>query len=233
MILCYDGGKNWRKEVYPQYKANRKNDREESTLDWNQIFAWIHGVKDEIKEYFPYKVIHVDEAEADDCIAVLIQESAPFANHLIVSSDKDFIQLHDTVGCKQFDPIRKRWLSGNSRESLLEKIFYGDKGDGVPNILSDDTVFIEGRRQTPLQKKKFESWKSFEDPKTVIPREYHGNYERNKTMVDLWQSPKKVRQDIIAQWQEPKETRNDKIFGYLVEKKLVQLQGSIQDFFVN
>ena len=233
MVLCYDGGKNWRKSVYPQYKANRAKGREESTMDWQQIFKWIHDVKDEIRENFPYRVVHVDTAEADDIIAVLARESDPFERHIIISSDKDFVQLHTITGLKQYDPIRKRWITGDPAESLLEKVFYGDKGDGVPNILSDDTVFIEGRRQTPLQKKKYESWKGFEDPMAVLPREYISNYKRNKTMVDLKAQPKEVEKAILAKYYEGVKGRNDKIFGYLIDKRLAKLQESVQDFFAN
>ena len=233
MVLCYDGGNNWRKSVYPQYKANRKKGREESTMDWQQIFKWIHGVKDEIRENFPYRVVHVDEAEADDCIAILARESDPFEKHIIISSDKDFVQLHSITGLKQFDPIRKRYITGDYAESLSNKIFYGDKGDGVPNILSDDLVFVEGRRQTPLQKKKYESWKGFEDPTTVLPREILSNYKRNKAMVDLKAQPKNVEKAILSQYDEGVKGRNDKIFGYLIDKRLAKLQESVQDFFAN
>jgi hypothetical protein len=233
MVLCYDGSKNWRKSIYPEYKAHRRRIRSESDIDWDLLFTWIYTIRDEIKNNFPYRVIHVAEAEADDIIAVLAREADPFENHLIVSSDKDFIQLHDFTGCKQYDPIRKRWLTGDSAESLINKIFYGDKGDGVPNILSDNLVFVEGRRQTPLQKKKYESWKGFEDPTVVIPREFIGNYERNKTMVDLNEQPKDVVEQILAQYDEGVKGRNDKIFGYLINKRLAQLQESVQDFFAN
>ena len=233
MVLCYDGGNNWRKSVYPEYKANRKKNREESDTDWDQIFGWIHGVKDEIRENFPYRVVHVDTAEADDIISVLARSSDPFEKHIIISSDKDFVQLHYITGLRQFDPIRKRWITGNYSESLLEKIFYGDKGDGVPNILSDDKVFVEGRRQTPLQRKKFDSWKGFEDPTAVLPREVLSNYKRNKTMVDLKAQPRKIEQMIMANYGEGVKGRNDKIFGYLIDKRLAKLQESVQDFFAN
>lgn len=233
MVLCYDGGRNWRKTVFPEYKAHRAKSREESTMDWNQIFGWIHGVKDEIRENFPYRVVHVDTAEADDIIAVLARESDPFERHLIISSDKDFVQLHSITGLKQFDPIRKRWITGDPAESLINKIFYGDKGDGVPNILSDNQVFVQGRRQTPLQKKKYESWKGFEDPVAVLPREYVSNYKRNKTMVDLKAQPKEVERAILASYDEGVKGRNDKIFGYLIDKRLAKLQESVQDFFAN
>ena len=233
MVLCYDGSKNWRKSVYPQYKAHRPKVRSESPEDWDLIFKWIHTIKDEIRETFPYRVVHVDTAEADDIIAVLARESDPFEKHLIISSDKDFVQLHSITGLKQYDPIRKRWITGDPAESLLEKVFYGDKGDGVPNILSDDAVFTEGRRQTPLQKKKYESWKGFEDPVAVLPRELISNYKRNKTMVDLKAQPKEVEKAILAKYDEGVKGRNDKIFGYLIDKRLAKLQESVQDFFAN
>ena len=233
MVLCYDGSKNWRKSVYPEYKAHRPKVRSESPEDWDLIFQWIHTIKDEIRENFPYRVVHVDTAEADDIIAVLARESDPFERHLIISSDKDFVQLHTITGLKQFDPIRKRWITGDPAESLTNKIFYGDKGDGVPNILSDDKVFVEGRRQTPLQKKKYESWKGFEDPVAVLPREYVSNYKRNKTMVDLKVQPRKIEQLIMKNYDEGVKGRNDKIFGYLIDKRLAKLQESVQDFFAN
>ena len=80
--------------------------------------------------------------------------------YLIVSGDKDFIQLHHYGDVYQFSPILKGYIGEqiDPIQFLHEQIIKGDRSDGIPNVLSDDNVFIEGRRQRPLSKKKINSW---------------------------------------------------------------------------
>ena len=153
MVICCDGKDNWRKKVFPEYKANRRKNREEDATDWKTLFELLHEMRDDISKYFPYKVMHVDEAEADDIIAVIVRELSEEPT-LIVSSDKDFIQLQKFDNVKQWSPLQKKFVVGDPVESLYDKTIRGDTGDGVPNILSsDDTFIIEGKRQTPITKK--------------------------------------------------------------------------------
>ena len=96
MVIVADGGGNWRKEVYPEYKGKRKQNREESKIDWDVAFKNITMVLDEIKENMPWKVIHQWGCEADDSIAEITKWTQEFGNYekvMIVSSDHDFIQL--------------------------------------------------------------------------------------------------------------------------------------------
>ena len=96
VVLCCDSRHYWRKDYFPNYKANRKVDRKKSEYNWDLIFETLNIIRDEIRENFPYKVIEVYGAEADDIIAVLTKERSGVDN-IIISSDKDFIQLHGTT----------------------------------------------------------------------------------------------------------------------------------------
>ena len=60
IVVACDSRKYWRREVFPFYKAHRKNDREKSSLDWHLIFEVLNKIRDELKENFPYKVLEVE-----------------------------------------------------------------------------------------------------------------------------------------------------------------------------
>jgi 5'-3' exonuclease len=160
MILACDSS-SWRRDYFPQYKANRRKGRDDSTFDWAEAFRIMHKVKDEIKENFPYKVIHLDGCEADDIIATMVDHTQQFGQYeevMIVSSDHDFKQLQKYNNVSQFSPMTKKFVEEtHPRQNLLLKILGGDAGDGIPNVLSHDDTFINGDRQTPLSKKKKEA----------------------------------------------------------------------------
>ena len=61
MVICADGMNTWRKEYFPQYKANRKKSRGDSPLDWTEIFRVLNLVRDEIRDNLPYKVLHMED----------------------------------------------------------------------------------------------------------------------------------------------------------------------------
>ena len=162
MVLACDGPNNWRKEYFPQYKGVRRKSRQESTFDWNEAFRILNSLREEIRDNFPYKVIHMDQCEADDIIGTLVENSQEFGNFepiMIVSADGDFKQLQKYNNVSQWSPLTKKLVEeGHPRQNLKLKILQGDSGDGVPNVLSDDDTLIEGRRQTPLSKKTMDRW---------------------------------------------------------------------------
>lgn len=236
MVLCCDGPNNWRRSYYPQYKANRKKSREESDFDWEEAFRIMHQIKDEIRENFPYKVIHVDECEADDIIGTLVQNSQEFGNYediMIVSADGDFKQLQKYDNVKQFSPLLKKEVKDDApRVNLIEKILRGDAGDGVPNVLSDDDVFVEGRRQTPLSKKKLETFKEeLSDGELLYAASWYRNYCRNEKLIDLTQTPDRLKEKIVEDFnsQDPWHNKG-KVFPYLINKNMKMLIESVEEF---
>ena len=227
-VICCDSVRNWRKESFPEYKANRKKKKEDDTTDWTSLYAFLDEMIEDLRENFPYKVIQVDRAEADDIIAVLNEHVATNPT-LIISSDKDFIQLHKYEGLVQWSPLTKQFITGDPVESLYEKLIRGDAGDGVPNILSSDDVLItEGKRQTPVTKKKLELWRG-KQPEEFCTEDMLRNYYRNKSMVDLSETPESIRINIINQFKEQVPKQNG-LMSYFIEKRLKNLMEHIEDF---
>jgi len=180
MIIACDSGNVWRREVFPNYKAGRKKVREKSGHDWTKIFEIMSKIKNELKEHMPYKVIEIDTAEADDIIGALVKKSYyTNQNVLILSGDKDFIQLHNNR-VKQYNPVLNKFVGKGETPSIYikEHILKGDRSDGIPNVLSDDDVFVEGRRQRPLTKKKIASW--VDEMVMTFTEEEQKNYDRNR-----------------------------------------------------
>ncbi len=227
MVIACDSGNVWRRQAFPNYKAGRKENREKSEHDWTMIFDILSKVKNEIKEFLPYKVIEVESVEADDIIAVLCRRTNEKV--LILSGDKDFIQLHNDR-IKQYNPVLNKFVGQGENPSLYirEHILKGDRSDGIPNVLSDDNVFIEGRRQRPLSKKKIEAWCNEIVP--TFSEEEQKNYNRNKTLIDLNCVPKELEDKINREFDNFEVATRDKILGYFINKKLKTLIESIDEF---
>ena len=185
VVIACDSGNVWRKDVFPYYKARRKIDRDASSLNWNEFFECMSTIRDELRDYFPYKVIRVERAEADDIIAIICKEYHPHGKIMILSGDKDFQQLQKYRNIFQYNPVLKKNVVCNDPEKFLkEQILKGDSSDGVPNILSTDSVFVDGGRQTPLTAKRIAVYIDAE-PQDVMSTMVLRNYSRNKTLIDL------------------------------------------------
>lgn len=229
LVIACDSPRSWRKEVFPYYKANRKKARENSELDWSAVFESLNKVREELKEYFPYRVIQVDHAEADDIIGALVQHfhGAPI---LIISGDKDFVQLQTYMNVKQYDPVRKRFITHNNPSLFVkEHIIKGDMGDGVPNFLSKDDTFVVGGRQKPIRSKNLNEWLQ-QDPDSFCDDTMLRNWKRNEQLVDLSFTPKTIRTQTINQYEEQSGKNRAKLFNYFVDHKLKNLMESIGDF---
>ena len=235
VVIVADGQANWRRDVFPQYKYKRRKSRDESKIDWNEAFRIINMVRDEIRDHFPYKVMHEPNCEADDVIAKLALETQEFGKHepvMIISADHDFIQLHKYDNIKQYSPMLKKFVKDkNPRLYSMTHIFKGDGGDGVPNVLSDDNVFVDDRRQTPVTKKKLDVWLEAEDLQKVMGDTIYRNYLRNKKMIDLTETPDFIKEQIINNFesQDPKKNKG-KVFPYLVKKRCKRLVECVQEF---
>lgn len=232
LVLCYDDKHCWRKDYFPYYKQNRKKARSESSLNWNELFDILTKIQNELEENFPYKVLKINGAEADDIIAILSNKisSTPnlYEEILIISGDKDFIQLHQRDNVKQYSPTLKKFVvDENPEQYKFEHIVRGDKGDGVPNVLSQDTVFVEDLRQRPITKKKLTEWKENGIPEGEIKR----NYQRNKTLIDFDSIPNELGELIYNMWVD-KITQNDKskILPYFMKHRLKELTEKLGDF---
>ena len=229
LVLCHDSRHYWRRDFFPEYKASRRKGREKSDLDWDAIFQCLNAIKEEIKINMPYKCLEVYGAEADDIIGTLCATISE--EIMIISGDKDFIQLQRFPNVKQFSPITKKTVNGaNPGGYLKEHVFRGDTSDGVPNVLSPDNTFTDGLRQRPLGKKKIASWMdhNFED---VAPNdEVKRNYQRNRKLIDLTYTPDELTKEIIDTYNEAPFGDRSKLLNYFIQKRLKNLTESIGEF---
>ena len=243
MVFCADDRRYWRRDAFPYYKAGRKKSRDASKFDWNLIFNTLNKIRDEIRDRFPYRVIQVDGAEADDVIGTLVKYSqtnnlttgtldpSP-QDVLIISGDKDFLQLQKYPNVCQFSPMMRKFLTTDSPENtLLEHILTGDSGDGVPNFLSGDAVFVtEGQRQKPIRREKLAEWISLKDPATFCDDVMARNFKRNQLLIDLDQTPPGIQNLIVDSYEKGPQGDRRNLLNYFIEMRLKYLLNSISEF---
>jgi 5'-3' exonuclease len=228
VVLCCDNRKYWRKDYFPFYKASRKKNRDKSNLDWHLIFDMLAKFKQELKDNFPYKVLDVEGAEADDIIGTLVPLYAPHQKILILSSDGDFLQLQNYKDVKQYNPSLKKYvISDNPIMDLKEKIIRGDKGDGIPNIFSPGDCFVRDLRQKPITKGVLD--KLMREAYTDQEETIQANWMRNATLIDLTFIPVEIKEKIINSYEETKPAKG-KLLNYFIEFKLKNLIEVIEDF---
>lgn len=227
MIIACDDKNYWRKQLFPYYKANRKKTRDASEINWTHVFEIFNKVKQEIRDNFPYRVIQVDSAEADDIIATLVKHrSEPV---IILSGDKDFVQLQMDDDVKQYDPVRKKWITHNDpRKYLFEHILKGDQGDGVPNVLSDDDTFVANKRQRPLTQKKIEA--VYNQGMMFLDKDLEKNFKRNRQLVDLSMIPENIRKQVLDKYNEEDGKDRSKLFNYFIAYKLKNMMEHVGEF---
>jgi len=231
LIIACDNKNYWRRQVFPYYKANRKKSQAESELDWKAIFECLNKIRSELKEHFPYRIIDVDSAEADDVIGTLCQE---FGNTnqkiLILSGDKDFQQLQRFINVTQYNPVMKKFVICNNPDMFLkEHILKGDTGDGIPNVLSDDNCFVVGSRQKPLTSKKMSALIDL-DLDNKHDHTVFRNYMRNKQLIDLTEIPENIKIQILESYDNQANKKSPNLLNYFIANRLRNLTESIGDF---
>lgn len=241
MILACDGRNNWRRQLFEHYKANRKKSRDSSDLDWTLILDTISIIRDEIDEYLPYTVIHLDEAEGDDVIAVLtkwavenpvafglLDEPQPV---LILSSDHDFAQLQKHPNVKQYSLGQKKWVNCEDPiKALREHIASGDSGDGIPNVLSDAaTLVTDGIRQKPMRAPRLAQFAEKGKAACETPVEVD-RWDLNTKLIDFDCIPPDVQEAITHKYTTSPKKDRKKIFGYLTSNGCRLLLERLNEF---
>lgn len=231
VVIACDNRNYWRREFFPQYKASRKKNRDASGHDWNSIFDCLAKIREELKTYSPYRVIDVDTAEADDVIATLAILKSSNEKVMILSSDKDFAQLQKYPNIEQYSPILKKFIKEPLPAAHLKQmIIRGDKGDGIPNILSPDNVFTEGGRQKPITEVKIINWLNQKPEEFCTTDEMLRNYNRNQMLIDLTYIPKTLQESIIHTYDSTQVKTKQVFMNYMIANRLKNLIEIIDEF---
>ena len=234
LVLCYDNKSNWRRQYFPNYKHGRRKDRKASKLDWGSIFDTLHLIKQELQDNFPYKVLEVENAEADDIIASVVRYVSESPSHyekvLIVSGDKDFIQLQKHSFVTQYSPVLKKFVNGiDPNVYIKEHILKGDRSDGVPNFLSPDNCFVDEMRQRPISKKKLSTWIDL-DPEDFCNEDMLRNYQRNRTLIDLEYAPTEIHEACVNTYLNSTVNDRSGLLNYFIKHRLKNHMENIGDF---
>ena len=238
VVICVDGPDPWRRDIFEQYKAKRREGRDNDDKDWESVFGLIHTIKEELRDNFPYKVVQLDKVEADDIIATIIKRTCKKwfnEKYLIVSGDKDFQQLQKYPNVFQYSPIQKKFIETDSpQEYIYEHILRGDTSDGIPNFLSPDDTFVNRIKQKPVAKKKLAGWIDSlmrgNDPQDFCNEYHYRNYQRNQRLIDFDYIPDDIETDIYKEYEKVTVPSRSKILPYMIKNDLKELIGKIEEF---
>lgn len=232
LVICHDSSNCWRKDFFPEYKANRKQKQKADVVDWNGIYNKLHEIREEIRENFPYRNIAVPRTEADDVISVLCHEYSEKENIVIVSNDKDFKQLLSLPNVKQYSPMKKGFIDCEDPSGyLFDHILKGDSSDGVPNILSDSDTFVrKDKRQKRLTKKIIELIEDEIKSSSTPPEFCLENWNRNKQIIDLSMIPTEIKDEIIESYENCQFGDRSSMLNYMIDNRLKNLIENLEDF---
>ena len=116
------------------------------------------------------------------------------------------------------------------QEYTITHIVKGDSGDGIPNILSKDDVFVSGDRQKPFSAKRLPEFyeKGIDACKNDEERR---NYQRNHTLVNFDSIPMELAQNIVNNYENTKPNGDkNSIMNYLIANQCRLLLNEIEDF---
>lgn len=230
VVIACDNKKYWRRDIFEHYKAGRKKARQSSGHDWNTIFECLNKIRDELKEFSPYKVIDVDSCEADDVIAVLASKFSANEKVMILSSDKDFAQLQRFPNVEQYSPILKKYIKEPlPLIQLKQLVIRGDKSDGIPNILTRGDVFVTGGRQRPITEAKIIKWIN-QKPVDFCTEDMLINFSRNEMLIDLTKIPENLKESILDTYENTKGCTKQEFMNYMVANRLKILIEHINEF---
>lgn len=227
MVIAVDGSSTWRSSAFPYYKKNRDSQKNKGNVNWADLYKCVNQVQQEISDHLPYSVIRVNEAEGDDVIAVAVQ-SQGVQPVLILSGDKDFIQLQTNPLVKQWDTIHQRWIThADPKRYLFEHVIKGDLGDGIPNVYSaDDHYIIKQGKAKPITKVKLDQWwEQGVDEIASLP-----GFKRNVRLIDMRYIPEEVKSDIRDAFLNRRNKDKSALLNYMIKNNLRELSRKIGDF---
>lgn len=234
VVLCVDCPfKSWRHGIFEHYKFTRKAHKETMDFDWDKYFTYYNDILDSFRANLPVKIVMCQGAEGDDVIATLTKHFHTRENILIWSSDRDFLQLQKYNNVQQYSYKKKEMLRVDDPVmSLNEKIVQGDKGDGIPNCLSNDKVFVNGERQKRITDKvKFVLLENGKPPEQNAPnREILENLERNRKLIDFDCIPTELDKNIIECYNTYIPPKKSDFQKYLLSNGLMDMINMIKLF---
>jgi 5'-3' exonuclease len=226
VVIAVDSKENWRKKVYPEYKAHRKEKRDaQDDIDWNAFYNTIKEFVSEIKEHFPFYVLEIKYLEADDIVGILAKDYQNIKK-IIVTADGDFLQLLKYKNIEIFDPIRFKYLTVDDPVKFLKvKCLMGDAGDNIKPIKPrigevTATKLVESPdKLKEILEDKTPSYTKPDGTVVTLGEEYKENYKNNIILIDLTKTPDVFSKELKKQFDEYNLPTGKTIFQYFSKNK--------------
>jgi hypothetical protein len=142
VVLALEGSSAYRKQLDSAYKSNRNTDKHDSASV--SFYSQVNETINLISENFPISVVSHPELEADDVIARMVRRSSRAVKCVIISSDRDYLQLRSEIGesVEIYDPIKKDFLfvPPGVGSFLIYRALKGDSSDCIPRLTDDATA---------------------------------------------------------------------------------------------
>ena len=212
VIIASDARNYWRKNVYPEYKAQRKAAREKSKVNFDEFFQVYNKFMEDLQEAFQnFMFLKIDTCEADDIIAVLTKEKYKSSNVINISTDHDFYQLMKQKNYKQFDPIKKKIVEHiNPERELVMKILIGDKSDNIPAV--------KPKCGPATAAKMIEEGLDV----SIVNQSIQDNFDRNKALIDFDMIPEEIKTKIIREYESYiiNTFNGSKVFNFFIKHRI-------------
>ena len=220
-VIWVEDSESWRKELCPEYKANRAAKREQSVVNFDVFFPVATEFFETLHKCFrniPF--IRVPRAEADDCIATIVKNK-PEWDIINISSDKDFYQLFKYANYSQYDAVKHEFVQClNPEHALLLKIITGDKSDNIAGLK---------RGIGPVKALKIINEDVY---KWVEEENLKEKYELNTKLISFNCIPKEIELDIMKALDsfEYQEFDTKAYFKFVQMNGLVELMDNMTEF---
>ena len=186
----------WRMNLYPEYKANRKNTCSYKNKKYNigNIFKHIYNnLYPQLEKQYGFKILKVENAEADDIIAVLANKIRELDKNrlvVIISNDNDYLQLvnEKTLIWSLQNKLLNTKVETTSEEILLKKILKGDDSDNIPSLVGN--MSEKDVNELIKDEVKLNNWLNSNPEKME-------SYNNNRRLIDFHYIPNEIKELII------------------------------------
>ena len=172
VYIALEGKDKKNHALHSEYKANRKEGKEEFYAQVNRLFKFIG-------ELLPVSIVRHPDYEADDTIANIALNSTSTIPWTIVSSDTDFIQLiQDRPNLNIYNPVKKQYVIAPTDYSyVVWKSLSGDSSDNIPGLTGVGNVTATKLAKDPIALETFLKKR---------PQEDREKFERNLKLIKFW-----------------------------------------------
>lgn len=217
VVVAFDGKRNWRK-VYTKkspekithrpYKGNRRKGLTKSELAKLEKFdLHVEDFREILKKHTGMLILHHDYLEADDLVSGFVQaHQGPEYQNIVVTRDRDYLQLLRYENTRLFDPIDKKFLDlseyGDDADFFMfKKCIRGDSSDNVmssyPRLREDKikAAYTDEYHLNNLLKHEYTVEEICEVEGTLKEYKYTTEkvFRENELLMDLRRQPPGIR----------------------------------------